>query len=283
MPVVKKQTAKTTRRKKTGSVLDRIQPIGFEGEEGIKINLYGRSGTGKTTLWSSFPGKILAIVCSGGNKPGELRSIDTPANRKKIMQAEIKSSSEIGELVEYAKDKFATVVLDHASGLQDLILKEVVGLDEIPAQLSWGIASQQQYGQVALQMKERLRSLLSMDGNVVIIAQERDFNSDSDNELLLPYVASALTPSVVGWLNPACDFIAQTFIRPKTVTKQVKIGKKIVPRKEVVKGQVEYCLRVGPDAVFTTKFRLPKGHKLPSVIIDPDYRKLLSVIEGKGD
>lgn len=278
MPIVKKQTTKPTRRTSKGGVIGRIKPIGFDND-GIKILLYGRSGTGKTTLWSTFPGPILSIICSGGINSGELRSIDTPANRKKISSVQLQSIAEFAEVINYVHSEggFQTVVLDHASGLQDLTLKEILGLEELPAQKSWGMASQQQYGQSSLQTKEALRSLLNLDCNVVIIAQEREFNTDSDNDLLEPTVGASLTPSVVGWLNPACDYVCQTFIRPKLVEVKSKVGGKIVKTTKRGKG-VEYCLRTEPHDVFITKFRVPKGTPLPDVIVDPDYNKIKSLL-----
>jgi len=260
-------------------VLGKIKPIGFDNDDGIKMNLYGRSGTGKTTLWATFPKPILAIVCSGGNKPGELRSIDTPEYRKTVEQLQIASSTEISEIVDYQSEegKYATIVLDHASGLQDLILKEILGIDELPAQLGWGVAKQQDWGQCALKMKENLRALLSLSCNVIVVAQEREFNTDNENELIMPFVASALTPSVVGWLNPACDYLCQTFIQQKTKEVKTKIGKKTVISRKNVKG-VDYCLRTAPHDVFTTKFRLPKGLELPEFIVDPSYDKIMALI-----
>lgn len=285
MPTVSKQVAKPKRKKtsKKKGVIDRIKEIGFDDDEGIKINLYGKSGSGKTSLWATFPGPILAIICSGGSRPGELRSIDTPANRKKIKSVVIESSSEIPEVIDYQREteEFATVVLDHASGLQDMKLKEILEIDELPAQMAWGTASREDWGQCALQTKETLRALLSLKCNVVIVAQERNFNTDEDSDsIIMPTVGSALTPSITGWLNPACDYIAQTFIRNKMVTKSRKIGKKTVKTEERGEG-VEYCLRVGPDEVFTTKFRVPKERKLETdIITDPDYSKIMEIIKG---
>jgi hypothetical protein len=274
MPKVVKQTMKP-RKKQASSMLS-----AWPEDSGIKINLYGRSGTGKTTLWATFPGPILALICSGGRKPGELRSIDTPEYRKKITPVIVRASTDIAKILNDGVDEYKTLVLDHGSGLQDLVLKEILGLDELPPQLSWGLATQQDYGQCSLQMKEILRALLSQSQNVVIVAQERDFNTDGGSDsLVLPYVASALSPSVVGWLNPAVDYIGQTFIRPRMVKEDIKIGgkKKSVTRKG--KG-VEYCLRTAPDSVYTTKFRLPKGRNLPDVIVDPSYAKLEALIKG---
>lgn len=281
MVVVSKQTPrKKTRRKKTESVVDRIEPLSVD-DDGMRINLYGRSGTGKTTLWATFPKPILAIICSGSSKPGELKSINTKEYRKTIEQVEIEKTSEIRELVEYqkAEEKFATVVLDHATSLQDSTLKEILGLEEIPAQASWGMAKQQDWGQCALQMKENLRALLGLSCNIVIVAQEREFNTDNENELLMPFVGAALTPSVTGWLNPACDYICQTFIRQEVVEKRMKIGKSEKTMQVRGKG-VQYCLRTAPHEVFTTKFRVPKGTPLPEVIVDPSFEKIQKLIQG---
>ena len=279
MPKIKKQQP-VAKRKKGGSVIDRIGQLGEGLDEGVKLSLYGRSGTGKTTFTSSAPKPLLYIICSGGNRPGEMRSINTAENRKTISQVTLESSTELTELVtDPSIEKYKTVILDHASGLQDLILKEVVGLAEIPAQLGWGVASQQQWGQVALQLKERLRGLLGLPQHVIVTAQEREFNTDSESALLMPYVGSGLTPSATGWLNTAVDYICQTFIRQKTTVVETKIGTKTTRINKPAKG-VEYCLRTGPHEVYTTKFRIPKGNPLPDEIVDPSFDKFLKLIKG---
>jgi len=270
--LVKKQKSKGERR----TVASDGWP---DASDGISINIYGRSGTGKTTLWATFPGPILCLVCSGGKRPGELRSVDTPEYREKITPRIVTSADSLRRELESAVD-YETVVLDHASGLQDLLLKEVLGLDELPAQRSWGMAQQSDWGQCALMMKEVLRAILSLRCNRVIVAQEREFNVDTESKLLMPYVASATTPSVVGWLNPACDYIVRTVLRKQTVERKVKIGTKVCTR-QVETGEMEYALQVGPDDVFTTKFRKPRGGaKLPDFIVDPDYDKIMELIRG---
>ena len=282
--VKKKATPKKTNPKRRGGIAGRIEPIGFDDDDGICINLYGRSGTGKTTLWATFPKPILVAVCSGLKKPGELRSINTAQNRKDIKQFVIKKTDDVRQLVDYMQETrtFATVVLDHASALQDMTIKEIMGMAELPVQGSWGMATQQDWGQCAMQMKGMLRALLSLDCNRVIIAQERDFNTDTETDLLMPFVASALTPSVAGWLAPACDYVCQTFMRPKTVEKTVRVGRKNIVKKSRVPGKIEYCLRTGPHDVFTTKFRMPNGSGLPEVLVDPTYAKIRKLIQAGG-
>lgn len=245
--------------------------------------LYGQSGTGKTTFWATFPGPVMCLVCSGGNKPGELRSIDTPEYRQKITPVIVESSDELKNVLEKEAAGYATVVLDHATGLADLILKEVLGILELPAQKGWGLASQQQYGQVSLQAKEYLRAMLNLPGNVVIVAQERVFGGgeEQQSDVLRPTVGAALTPSLVGWLNPACDYVVQTYKRPKTKEVTTQVGNKSVTTRQRDKG-VDYCLRTEPHDTYTTKFRIPRGIPLPECIVDPTYDKMMSLIRGEG-
>lgn len=246
----------------------------------LRMLLYGESGSGKTTLWATFPGPILALICSGGRKPGELRSINTPEYRKKITPRIVNSSDDLAKYLEEAEN-YATVVLDHSTGLADMKLKEILGIDELPVQKSWGMASQQQYGQLSIQCKESFRALLNLPGNIVIVAQQRTFGGETDgnSEAIAPTVGAALTPSVTGWLNPACDFVVQMFKRAKMVRKEAEIGGKKVVTWERGKG-IEYCLRTEPHDIYQTKFRIPKGQPLPDVIVDPSYEKILKLITG---
>jgi hypothetical protein len=289
MPTVTKQSprAPILTSKSSGGVLDRIKPIGFDKDDGLRMLIYGKSGTGKTTLWSSFPGPILCVVCSGGSQPGELRSIDTPDMRKKVSQVTLTNTEELRQLCRHVEEKssYETVVLDHATGFQDFKLKELLGLDEIPVGKSWGMASQQQYGQATTQCKEDFRALLNLPCNVVIVAQERTFGGSDDaaNELLQPSVGAALMPSLTGWLNPACDYVVQTYLRPKMEEVKTKIGQgptaKVMTTTKRGKG-IEYCLRTEPHDIYMTKFRMPKGRQLPECIVDPTYAKILELIRG---
>lgn len=243
----------------------------------VRMLLYGASGTGKTTFAATAPGPILWLICSGGDKPGELKSIDTPEYRKKIHPVIISESRQL--TMKGGLEEYATVVLDHASGMADLILREILGLAELPAQKGWGLASQQQYGQLALQCKEYLRGLLNLPCNVILIAQERVFGEEAASEIIRPTVGAALTPSVTGWLNPACDYVLQTYKRHRTEQVKRTVGGKEVVTSQRVKG-VDYCLRTEPHDVYMTKFRVPRGLYLPERIVDPTWASFESVLNG---
>lgn len=283
--ISQKPTTRAQTQISKSSVLDRIKPIGFDETEGIKALIYGQSGSGKTTLWATFPGPILAILASGGFRPGELRSVDTEENKSRISSFVLESVADAHDVIHHVKTSgtYQTVVLDHVTGLQDLTLKEILGLDELPAQKSWGMATQQHYGTSTQQCKEIIRALLNLTINVVIIGQERVFGGKEDggdSEIIKPTVAVSATKSLAEWINPACDYVIQMFKRPKMKSVPRTIGKTTVTMMERDKG-VEYCARTEVHDVFMTKFRVPKGHPLPSVIVDPNYDKLMGVIRGE--
>ncbi len=273
MPVVNKQQQNGPPRTKGRSAVDRIAPVSKVDSGGLKLSLYGRSKTGKTRLISTFPKPVLIIGAEDGT-----RSI---RNVPKVDFVLIERSDEIGPLLDRAAGLgYATVAVDTASALQDLILCEILGLTELPAQRSWGMASREQYGQCGLQMKTILRKVLELPLNVVITAHERNFNDEGGSDLIMPSVGSALSPSVAGWLNGASEYICQTFIRERSERKVTKVGTKEVAT-SMKTGEAEYCLRVGPHAVFMTGFRLPVGQTLPDVIVDPHYDKIAKIAYGK--
>lgn len=264
-----------------GDAWDRIKPMEFDPDEGISVCVYGNSGTGKTTFWASFPDPILAIICSGSENPGELKSVYTEANRQRIQTVTIQDSFEILQLVkgQIATNMFSTIVLDHVSGLQDWVLMEILGLSELPPQKSWGLASQNQWGQCSLKTKELLRPLLDLRCNRVFVNQERTNKENPDNDIAVPYVGPALMPGLAGWLMPACDYIIQTFKRQKTETKTVKIGNTPQTTTKRLKA-IEFCARTGPDPVYSTKFRMPVGATsvVPDVLVNPTYGGMMDII-----
>jgi hypothetical protein len=321
MPIPSRQTMPVPNRtpprkvEPQSSVLDRITNLGFDAADGLNFMLYGDSGSGKTTLWSSFPKPILAVICSGGQKPGELRSIDTPEMKKVVSTVTLQTPSELDEIVRAVDTQalihkgsgkpFATIILDHVSGFQDLKLMAYKGLSSVPQQKSFGIATKQDWGEITGQLKEHLVKLLSLHCNVVVIAQERIFLPSGDDPakevkssidmsgVLKPKVGAALVPSLTGWLNPACDYVIQTFIRQRRIKEEsiTKAGGKEI--RSVVEKDVEgvdFCARTGKHEIFMTKFRVPDA-KLPDVIVLGDsangvrkkptgYEQIMALING---
>jgi len=262
VPTVTKQTARNDKPMKHAdpglSAWDFIDQI--------RLVVYGQSRTGKTTLWASFPGPILALVCSSGLRPGELRSVDTPENRKKITAKVIRSTEQYVKILKEEAPRFATVVLDHVGGLQDLDLKEVMGLEEVPLQRPVIGDNKATWGRVAIDVKELFRPLLNLPGHVVVVGHERTFSGneeDRSSEVISPVVNVAVTPSICLFLNREFDFTVQTFLRPRFIKQ--KVGDMDVVSD--VRAGTEYCLRTGAHDTFYTKFRCSDPSVLPEAVV----------------
>jgi len=277
-----------------GSVLSRISNM--DVSKRLLMSVYGEHGTGKTTFWSTFPGPILAILCSGVRKSGELKSVDTKENRAKIQTIDLwKPMDEIPEIskaIQSGKLRYSTIVIDHCTGMQDLVLRDILDVEELPQQRSWGMASREQWQQCNSQMKELLKMIADCeDSNVVFIAQEKEDKpkedetpKDLDNDdIIIPRIGAALTPGVAGWLNYTCDYVCSTFIRRKIETRQETEeinGKKITSTVTKDTGKNEFAMRIGHYRHFTTKFRVSKAlqNPLPKAIVDPTYEKVFKLI-----
>lgn len=266
---------------KTGSVLSRAVDIADATPSGLKIVGYGRAKTGKTWMACTFPKPLLLLAPENGSL--------TVAQVKGVKFLPIESITMMKQLVDElatGRSGFASIVLDNLTVLQDLSLCEILNIKKMPEQKSWGIATRDQWGQSALQTKELVRSILDLEGNKVIIAHERNFSeNDNGKENLafgeVPFVGPSATKSVTAWLNGACDYIVQTYLRPKIKVTTIEVlGEKIT--REEPTGEFEYCLRIGPHSVYQTGFRAPKTDKpMPNDLVNPTYEKIMEVIKGR--
>lgn len=289
MPKIIKQKPQGNGDDNSDDVIARIAPIGFDEDEGLKVLLYGKSGSGKTTLAATFTddGPMLWIIFSGGKRPGELRSVNTPQYKKLIRQVVVRSTSEVEKLVTHVENTgdYAGVCVDHVSAFQDKVLAEILGIEgDLPEQKSWGLASQQQYGQCTAQCKELLKRTLSLKGHVILLGQERAFNTDEtggEESLLAPFVSVAVTPALAGWIPPQCDYVCQTLIRNKMEDRTTSIGGKSITT-QVKSKEVQFLLRTGLHETYAGKFRMPKEKRkeLPEFIADPSYEKIKKLIQG---
>ena len=290
MAKVKKQTVKKKVAPKRSGILGGLKPLTAKpGDEKLKISLYGKAGSGKSTAWSSFPGNILAIVCSGGRGTNELTSVPVEV-RSRITPHYIKECDEILTLSEELQHDtyFDTVVLEHATGVQDLKLAEILGLSDVPVQRNWGMATRDQYGERAVNMKHYFRALFNLiDKHVVIVSQEAEVELDEsfgDLAAIVPSVGPSLSKSVLAWFNPASNHIIRTFLRPKTIKKKIKVGKTVKLKEEVVDGEFDYCILTGPSNIYTTKLRVPRGQHKPEYVNGTNesvYETIQSIIKGE--
>ena len=222
-----------------GSVLASAVPVTTLVEHQIRMTLYGRNRSGKTTMAAMIAqaamkrtGKPSLIISAEPDENGGATSISdiggiiitrvTPPNRP-IAGDKVKGSAKVVAIANElaASNPFAWVFLDTITSLQDLILVECMGLSKMPEVLSWGFVPDGVYQQRAEKLRETVRPLLMLTNcNVGILAQEKDHNASEDrggkNKLMHTmqmgsFMAPALGPTNAQWLQDACGYVVQIY------------------------------------------------------------------------
>lgn len=258
----------------------RSKPVG-DIKRNSSTALYGRSGTGKTTLAGSWPKPILYlnIMDNGEESISDIEGIDV---------VDIESSDDLLEQILWLTKKaskgklvYKTIILDTMTQLQGILVRELGEKKKIPKGKragDFGVFTRQDWGSIAGDLMKAIMDIRALPVHSVFIAQERVFNAgdeeDDGVDQLAPEVGTKLMPSVNKDLCASVNIIGNTFIRIK-VTKKKKDGK----TERIVKKQ--FCLRLGPNEVYTTKIRKPKGIEAPDYIIDPTFRDIMDIVKGR--
>lgn len=244
---------------------------------------YGRAGSGKTTLAATFPGPILYLNVrdNGTDSISDVEGVDV---------VDIESSEDMRKIILWCvekaskkKLKYATIIVDTMTQFQQILVEEKGVSKKIKntgkkRAGDFGTMTKQEWGEIAGDMKALVMDVRGLPLISVFLCQERVFNigNEEDDNLgqLEPEVGPRMMPSVKDDLNASVSIIGNTFIR-RHVEKTKEDGKTV---RTVHK---EYCLRVGPNEVYTTKIRKPKGVKAPDLIVDPTFRKIQKIVKGK--
>lgn len=249
--------------------------------------LYGRSGTGKTTLSASWPKPILFLNVKD-NGTDSIRNYGEDIDVKHIESAEDWDEIILWCYAEVKRGKlpYKTIVVDTMTQLQGIHVNDVMAERERKSKKlprgkragDFGTLQQQDWGIVSGLMKKAIEDVRGLPLESVFIAQEKatvpDDEHDDGVEVLLPEVNVRLIKSVAADLNASVSIIGHTFIRVKDV-KSEKKGRKLTIKKQ-------FCLRLGPNEIFMTKVRKPKGIEAPDYIVDPSHAKLMAIVKGNG-
>lgn len=229
--------------------------------------LYGEGGTGKTALSGTWPKKMLIIdIAEHGTK-----------TLKKAPGIDVFRAADWKDLEEVywwlydgkGKGKYKTVSLDQVSQMQDFAIEHVKAeTGQKTGFKFWGAVSG-----LMKNWLQNFRDLQEHGMEMIFIAHQRTFDGGDEegDDQIAPHIAARLMPSVVSFLNGAVSIVGNTFIREQYIGK----GKDRVRK-------VDYCLRVGPHAVYRSKIRRPPdAGLLPDVIVNPTFEKLQKVSRGE--
>lgn len=252
---------------KFSNITDRIKPVTSLGLV-LAALFYGKAGTGKTTVAATFPKPLLHLDIreKGTDSISDMEDVDT------LSIEEWDQFEQVYWFLQSKENKYKTVVIDAVSQLQDFALIAALkenGKDEGSA------ISMRDFGAAAGRLKTWIinyRDLVDNGINVVFLAHDRtNEGEEGEGGELMPSVGPRMMPSVASVLTAAVKIIGNTFVRE--AHEKLEGGK--------IERRVEYCMRVGPHAYYTTKVRQPKGGYTPDVIEDPSYNAFVSLMKGE--
>ena len=212
-----------------GSILATSVPVTSLREERVRMCIYGRNRSGKTTLAAQFAKPALFIssepdACGGATSIANMEGISLiRISPKRLTGDKVHGSGKVVAIANELEQRnpFATVVFDTVTSLQDVILVELMGLSKVPEMMSWGMVPDGMYQQRAEKLRETLRPLLNLTNcNLVMIAQEADHNAQEDRggkrKLLHTmqqgsFMAPALGATNAKWLQDACGYVIQIY------------------------------------------------------------------------
>lgn len=250
------------------SIKDMIQPVG-QTEVPMCILLYGKAGTGKTAVSSTFPKPMLVVDI-------QERGTETIMGIDGIDVIKVDDWDTLEQVYWYIESegykKYKTISLDQITSLQSLRMNKIRKDTEMNAtdtftKRDWGIIS----GDLQTWLLN-FRNLRDKGMNVLFLAHERaNSNDDAVEDQIDPSIGPRVMPSVASFINGATSQIGNCFIRETfDGTGKDKVR------------SVQYCMRVGPHSYYVTKIRKPLQSDLviPDIIINPTYDKLMAVSRG---
>jgi len=236
-------------------------------ETNLVMLVYGRSGTGKTHFMSTFPKPLLLIDVNE-------RGTETIKATPQVFVRRVEDWETWESAYEFLKGKtqFKSVIIDQITSLQDLGMRHI---RQRTKKAESDLFSRKNWGELAGTLKTSLSNFreLSDRYHIGLVAHERVFGGEEEGEdnSIEPSITARVMPSVGTFVEGAVDAIGHTFIRERIE----KVEGKRVRR-------VEYCMRVGPHSIYTTKIRRPvEAGAIPDLIVDPTFQKIIDLVSGK--
>lgn len=239
------------------AVLPGVHKPSLRPNSSFGICIYGRSGTGKTTLVGSMPGRGLIIDVPQAE--GGTFVLSDKADR--IDVKEIHTWQEIQEVFWFLKKEnhdYKWVAIDSLTAMTELAKRQIIKDRELaadPAKITlpeWG-----QLNQLTIELVYQFRTLPI---HVIFVAQESVH--DTDDKSIPAQIGPDTRTKVVNSLIPSMLLVGRTSVETK------------------FDGTYEYRFRIGPHPTFMTKVRHKPGLEVPNVLRNADLGLLLRYLFG---
>lgn len=227
----------------------------------ISACVYGRGGTGKTTLLGTMRGKGL-IVDVPQIEGGTLVLADKASRIDVVPITKWNDLDEVYWYLAGGNHSYKWVGFDSITAVLELSRRRTIEERDLDADPH--VISEREWGKIGSLLREAIYRFRTLPTDVMWIAQERRHTMATSEGAEAQVLGPDVTPSVLSGLLPSMLFVARTFVH---------VG---------LDGSVDYRLRLGPHEGFYTKCRARPGVRVPGVIRNANLAAIVDYLSGKG-
>lgn len=242
-------------------ILDKAVDIKDLGQSNLWI-LYGKSGSGKTELLSTFPKPLLYIQIGDDGS-------NTIADKEGIKALRVHDVTDLRQALQELRmdTDYATVAIDTFS----LVVNEWVDGNATKKNKRM---TQQMWGDLKTDQEELIKSahILAKSKNVVLTCHEVMDTIEGYEDEITPDVRPSLSKGARTYLEGMANFGIHTAVLQRE--KDMPDGS--------TKIESIHVAHIGPNPYYWVKTQKPASIILPDVIVNPTYNKIKKALrEGK--
>lgn len=223
--------------------------------------IYGKSNSGKTTLASTFP-KPMLVLQIGDDGISSIKDVDD------VMVIKVKNILHLKTLLKDARKdkKYKTVLADTFS----LLVNEWV--DENAVKKSRRV-SQQMWGDLKTDTEEivKLAYELAAKKHVILTCHEVADSFEGMEDEIAPDVRPSVSKGARTYLEAMANYGLHSVVIQKQVEKE-----------DGTTAMVEkYAVHLASNPYYWVKAQKPASIKLPKLMINPSYKKIMRKLKGE--
>jgi hypothetical protein len=239
--------------------LDDAVDISDLGQNSLWV-VYGKSGSGKTELLSTFPKPILYVQVGDDGS-------NTISDKEDIEALRAEGTDDLKQILREARNsKYATIAVDTFSlVVNEWIDENVVQKKKRMTQQNWGELKTEQEDLI------KLAHLLAREKVVVLTCHEAVDSIDGMEEEIIPDVRPSLSKGARTYLEGMANYGIHTAVLQKE--KESPDGAlKIIP---------VHVAHLSSNPFYWVKTQKPASVKLPKLVVNPTYDKINKLLRGE--
>ena len=221
--------------------------------------LYGKSGSGKTHAASTFP-KPLLYIQIGDDGANTIKNVKGIKILRPSTLAELKSIA-----IELMTDKkYATVVCDTFS----MVVNEWINANAVQKSKRM---SQQAWGDLMTDTQEFIRMwhMISLNKIVVLTCHEVTDSFEGFEDEIAPDIRPNVSKGARTYLEGMSNFGVHMVVVSREVEQPDGSTKTII----------KHAAQIAPNPYYWVKTQKPAEVKLPNLVINPTYDKIMGLIQ----